>query len=987
MVRGANWLAMWTLLILAAGCHDLPSRANREARSTATVAHSTPIRQVDLRNPASPVSSTQPIALAAARNEGIDFAVELPPGTTSGLLKISPLSSETGGPIASVQYQAYQVMPVAVDMDRAAYVRHTGQTTAARSLPRALVPLKTETDGGIPLAGVLHDPSHPRSLLGPTSTEAPIIWIDVHVPSMTPAGKYSAEVALLPTGSVQAISSIPLHLEIYDFNIPNERHLQMVGRLAWDRLERLYPDRFETFTPSWLNRREDRYAKTLQTLDDLVRLAQANRAEMVIPALRPITKWPANGPPEIDWRDFDSLVGPWLSGDAFVDHVGLHFWPIPSAEMLDRYDRASQLAYWSQAISHFQQDGWADRGVVWLDKNLPGAVSATERIDLSNQAAQLLKNNGKVRVLLPLEDDQLQLFSANSEGIPLADTGRLVTTTPAIVSAPPMRPWPTNAPRPRHWLRTDSSGPMPYMGAGGAEQDVRVWAWLAFLRHVTTYGNTKSDPGDDLIIWDAVAPSSSSPAQGADPTELTWFYPGAWFGADGAVPSIQLKWLRRAEQDYEYLLMARQRGEVINALQMARLMTKPVELSPGQKPEPVYSLMSGTSDPATWDQARALLAQTILLREPGQEPDPARQREVYLRTMQWAAPQERPLLIARQANWSWSVPSESREGGNWVNLKLALDIYNASETTPDQNHLQWTQAPVGWEIHPQELSVPQLRTYHVLRAAMEQRFNLDRVSPQARQPMEMQFVDGFSKAATRLKLVLPVAASDRREGRLSIDGNLDDWSPEDAVQNGPMVRMFDRPAIQRQELEAASTSTRLYSSWAAENFYLAFSLEGLPINDGHAGRNFVEYQQRRAWGEDLAEILIQPIDANNRLGPVLHLVCKPNGVVSIERQSAANPSSLDGWQPVDSSPARYVSIATGGHWTGEIAIPWRLILGPGAEAPTLLRFNFAQHKAATGESASWAGPIDFGRDQSFMGLIYLRSPDQRGTSNIVQGGN
>ena len=30
---------------------------------------------------------------------------------------------------------------------------------------------------------------------------------------------------------------------------------------------------------------------------------------------------------------------------------------------------------------------------------------------------------------------------------------------------------------------------------------------------------------------------------------------------------------------------------------------------------------------------------------------------------------------------------------------------------------------------------------------------------------------------------------------------------------------------------------------------------------------------------------------------------------------------------------------------------------------------------ATGESASWAGPIDFGRDESFMGLLYLRDLD------------
>jgi hypothetical protein len=44
----------------------------------------------------------------------------------------------------------------------------------------------------------------------------------------------------------------------------------------------------------------------------------------------------------------------------------------------------------------------------------------------------------------------------------------------------------------------------------------------------------------------------------------------------------------------------------------------------------------------------------------------------------------------------------------------------------------------------------------------------------------------------------------------------------------------------------------------------------------------------------------------------------------------------------------------------------------------LLRFNFAQHVHTTGQSATWAGPVDFGRDDSFMGLLYLREPNNPG---------
>jgi hypothetical protein len=61
-------------------------------------------------------------------------------------------------------------------------------------------------------------------------------------------------------------------------------------------------------------------------------------------------------------------------------------------------------------------------------------------------------------------------------------------------------------------------------------------------------------------------------------------------------------------------------------------------------------------------------------------------------------------------------------------------------------------------------------------------------------------------------------------------------------------------------------------------------------------------------------------------------------------------------------------------WRAELAIPWDVINDAAHQGlhPTLLRFNVSQHKQSTGESASWAGPIDFGQDDTFMGLLYLR---------------
>jgi hypothetical protein len=234
-------------------------------------------------------------------------------------------------------------------------------------------------------------------------------------------------------------------------------------------------------------------------------------------------------------------------------------------------------------------------------------------------------------------------------------------------------------------------------------------------------------------------------------------------------------------------------------------------------------------------------------------------------------------------------------------------------------------------------------------------------------------------------MLLPVAASDRVDRRLAIDGRLGDWTMADAIQDGPMIRMIDRPALQRQQLDFASDPAQVFTAWADENFYVAFKLTGITPNPGF-GQNFVTTQFRRAWGEDLCQLLIQPVYPDNTLGPVLHCVCKPNGVAWVERkqppqptspdssaiQAPPDPASPDGYQPFEGSGIRYAATTDPSFWRGEVAIPWSALLDSQHGRPQLLRFNFVQHQTRTGESASWAGPIDYGKDQSLMGLIYLR---------------
>ncbi len=920
-------------------------------------------------------SANQPINLDAARNEWVSYTVQIDdlPGASSRqnwVVSLTPLRPATGSAslISAENFRLSQVLSMPVDVNRAGYVRHTGLSGATRRLPRAMLPM-TLRQGQLDVQ-TLRDPAAPtkaQSTPGSVSHESPVLWVDVKVPLETPAGQYQGAIQITDSRDHRVLASLPVGLQVFDFVMPDERHLLMVSRLHWQSLIQHYPDQLEAITPRLINRKDSRYQGVVKTMDQLISLAHEHRAEVVVPRLQPTVKWPAAQPPRVDWGDFDSVVTPWLSGQMFSDRVPQGYWPLPEIDYLQNYDFRSQGEYWTAAATHFDQRQWLNQTSVFLEQHTSGRASVTQAVQLSARMANILHAHPRIRVTGPLEEDQLVLNDEKiTTGIDRQDTSRLIASAPGLIFAPPAQLWPQDVGRPQRWLRTDLQGLVPYVGAGGDQRDVRLWAWLAFLRQA------------GMVLWDGVLPQRNSPEDPADPDQMIWFYPGQWFGVDQPVPTIQLKWLRRAQQDYEYLYLASQRGEVVNALVLARLLTKPVQIQPLQELDPTYALMSGTADEQAWKQVRQLVARTILLREPGQTPDPARQSDLYLQTLRWLEPQERPILLNRAARFGWS-PNSAGTGGSWVDVKLAIDLYNASDDRPVSNLLQFSGLTPGWMVRPQPIDIPMLLTFQVRCQELDAEFNLSeaRFGRQATAPLELTFTEGHKLSKTPLRFVLPVAASDRREGGLRIDGSIEDWAPEDAVQDGPMVEMFSRPVLQKQQIKLADTPSQLFTGWGEDHFYLAFRLTGVGQQDLMHARNFVDYQFRRAWGEDLAEVLIQPIYDDNSLGPVLHVVVKPNGSDWVQRKVDLRRNT-DRWQVLEGSSIRYASTLETGVWRGEIAIPWSAIAEKDKPQPRLLRFNFSQHNNTTGQSASWAGPVDFGRDDEFTGLLYLRQPDAPG---------
>lgn len=934
------------------------------------------LEQVMLADTPRPLS--QPILLRSASNETVHLTLEVGPLPSAAqraavamvlepMRQLGPAQDGRPGLIPLSAFRAYQVLALPVNTNHAGYVRHTGLDASLRHLPRALLPL-TIRDGRIDLSSLRNpaDPTNPGSTAAGKST---LLWLDITVPSGTAPGEYASNIQCMVDG--RPVVTLPLNIIVHDFALPDEPSLVMSSQVNWSTLQRLYPRVLEGVTPEYINRADAKYAPAVALLDQLVQVAHQHRASVSFPRLGPVVKWgfdPA-APPTCHWEDFDSLVGPWLSGQGFANRVPLGFWPLPRTPQYDQLQPQAQRAYWQAVASHFEQLDWMGRCAATLEPAGPGRISPPMALLLSADAATVLGAHLKLRVAVPVEEDQLHLNQNATTGlVDPADLPRLLTASPALVT----HPVPPDRSRSGRWLRTDVEGLIPYAGAGTDQREIRLWAWLAFLRQAT------------LVRWASPLPSRHDARSPAEPDELVWFYPGTWFGTDQPLPSIQLKWLMRAQQDYEYLNLARKRGQWVPAMIMARLMAKPVELDPRQSPDPAYGLMCGTSDPEAWRQGLELLARAITLRPTSQPASPADEAAFGQAVLAWMQPQERPMLMGRSAAWGFALGKAGKGlDPDLVDLRLELDIYNAADTRPSKNRLQWTGLPAesGWKVSPNPNLIPELLMYRVVPARIEAQVQLRHISPLTRQPVDITFIDGENRRQTLLRLRLPVAACERREGIVPrLDGSLDDWNDADSIHEGKLVKMLSRPAVQRQELVMASTSSQLFSAWTGVHLHLAFRLEGAQAPGSGLARGAVEtYQFRRAWGEDLAEVMVQPIYADNTAGPLVHLICRPGGQIEVDRRPAGRNRAAP-LEPILGAGVRYVTTvqqeqSSAGHvWRGELAIPWTLLNEPGqARQPALLRFNFVQHRHATGESASWAGPVDFGRDENLMGLLVLRS--------------
>ena len=298
--------------------------------------------------------------------------------------------------------------------------------------------------------------------------------------------------------------------------------------------------------------------------------------------------------------------------------------------------------------------------------------------------------------------------------------------------------------------------------------------------------------------------------------------------------------------------------------------------------------------------------------------------------------------------------------------------------TSSDNKLGFDRVPRGWIVEPEPTLIPPLAAYKRSGSALKAGIDPEQRDPRQKSQVTINFTNGYTRRSTPAPIVVPTALA-RREGNLVINGSLEDWTDDDALCLAPLTRMLDRLTLQQHTLADAKTPAQVYSAWSESNGLFAFKVGGLSTRPLPSAQNFVRYDFRLAWGEDVVQLSIQAVYADGTLGPVLHIACKPNGGQWSERKLDLREGADDAWEPLESG-AEYSCTIDAGDWRGEVAIPWRAIhpinyaQGPD-RLPVMLRFNFIQHQQDTGTSASWAGPIDHGRDDGFTGVLVLRAAE------------
>jgi hypothetical protein len=485
------------------------------------------------------------ITLQSAANEYESCRVIVRAGDTplAGVVVTASALRGPGGEIPSKHFTLYREHYLHI------FTPSRRSTAPTGWYPDALIPFVDPVTGAKPQGA--------KYLAAPTTIEANSnqgYWIDIYVPKGTARGDYTGRITIATASG--KLAEIPVRLTVWPFQLPDEFALRSnFGNIQGiAKRHKLEPNSAE------LAELEDLYIDTLL----------AHRA--VPGSLGNI--WPTILP---DGTVDDSRTGPRLRNLIEKKHVNALRMPFTDTNDPEKCKRQLRAH-----ADYLRRNGWLDLAYVYM-KDEPNDAAAYE---LVRQQGAMIKaaDPGIKRMVteqtLPSKPEWGDLYGAVDIWCPLWGI------------------WDEKTARERQalgeklWSYTALvQGKAPYWEVDYAPVHHRSPFWISWH-----YGI------EGFLYWSSVHWNYEDVWNKPHFREMFWgegmlLYPGAEAGIKGPVPSIRLKLVREAIEDFEYMSLAAKRGKKaeVDAI-VARL---------------VRSFRDWETNPQSYTAARAQLANLI----------------------------------------------------------------------------------------------------------------------------------------------------------------------------------------------------------------------------------------------------------------------------------------------------------------------------------------------------------------------------------------
>ena len=549
------------------------------------------------------------IVLHSAANEVIAFQALLQadrdePGLDA---RVSDLT----GPVTIKADQAAQLfLAYYIKAKDASYSWGSGSAGALpwRGLywPDALIPLRDPY-------GKQAEPVAVPFAIHPTDHRNQALWVDLFVPKDTPAGEYRGTLKLLQNGNTY--QSLPIRLEVFPFNLPDQTHVDAYGEL--------YRETGVMFDSG--ARFKDHPLQDWPIYKRYIQMAHAHRFLATHRAGGgPIPRMAGGKPAETkynywsnDWSLYTPYVKPVLDGSLFTEKEGYNgpcvatppsFFPSPFRESFyGAGELKSHMRKYQGSIDPWLLSVWRENAEsFWREVKAQGWQNVRffayimDEVDGSQDQGAGAGNGEAVAALVHQGMRQTQQALDQGTG------GQRKISLMWTSHVDPQR-W-INTPADLRdfitwWVPNGRALNPAFFGPIERQPGQTVWFYHSGQPAIGNH--TINQTGIDLRLWGLLCwryqiqgsfwwSMMCFPKPLFDPTfnpyqsptykaaDTRWgngvlFYPGSRLtligcrrGVDGPIPSLRMKAYRRGLQDYEYCWLARQRGKGPEADQLIR---------------------------------------------------------------------------------------------------------------------------------------------------------------------------------------------------------------------------------------------------------------------------------------------------------------------------------------------------------------------------------------------------------------------------------